>query len=296
MRWKHWVMVVFAVVLLSFHPAQAEEIKGGEASALQAAVWDRCLSTLRAGLASAEFWPSMHAAEALTAAGAGPEVVASLVVRLPKESNDQRRCGLARELVRAGNRDSLPVLFAILGEPKSIGRVHAAESLYKLGEISDGKLLGEAFRQTEIPQLRLMAAAALARGGDAEALTWLRGQLVSPDRAIRNTVAFALAGVGNASDIPPLAKVLAAETDPLGRAIVVDTLATLGDDAARKALAEGLASQDPAIRVVAVEAIGRARAVEHRAKLVERLDDAVLDVRVRAAQALLVLSQLPIKR
>ena len=292
MRWKCRVVAACAVVLLSFHPAQAEEIKGGET----AAVRDRCLSTLRAGLASAEFWPSMHAAEALTAAGAGPEVVASLVVRLPKESNDQRRCGLARELVRAGNRDSLPVLFAILGDPKSIGRVHAAESLYKLGEISDGKLLGEAFRQTEIPQLRLMAAAALARGGDAKTLTWLRGQVISPDRAIRNTVAFALAGVGNASDIPPLAKVLAAETDPLGRAIVVDTLATLGDDAARKALAEGLASQDPAIRVVAVEAIGRARAVEHRAKLVERLDDAVLDVRVRAAQALLVLSQLPIKR
>jgi len=52
------------------------------------------------------------------------------------------------------------VLFAILGDRNSNGRIHAAESLYKLGESGDGKLLGEAFRQTEVPQLRLMAAAA----------------------------------------------------------------------------------------------------------------------------------------
>ena len=92
----------------------------------------------------------MHAAEALTAAGAGPEVVAALIARLPDESNDQRRCGLARELVRAGNRESLPVLFAILGDQKSNGRIHAAESFYKLGETGDGKLLGAAYRQSEV--------------------------------------------------------------------------------------------------------------------------------------------------
>jgi len=293
LRWRFLYLVV---ALLSVGLAVADEVDRAKPVALPPATRDRCLKTLRAGLASDEFWPAMHAAEALTAAGTGPEVVAALTARLPDESNDQRCCGLARELVRAGNRESLPVLFEVLAEPTSIGRIHAAESLYKLGETGDGELLGDAFRQIEVAQLRLMAAASLARGGNAEALAWLRGQLTSPDRAVRNTVAFGLAGLGNASDVPPLAKALAAETDPLARAILTSTLATLGDAQARKALAALLASKDPALRVVAAEAIGRSRAVEHQALLIERFDDAVLDVRVRAAQALLVLSQPAIER
>src|SRR5690242_10317620 len=63
----------------------------------------RCLAVLRAGLGSDEFWPAMHAAEALTLEGLGAEVRASLAARLPGETDDQRRCGLARELVRAGD-------------------------------------------------------------------------------------------------------------------------------------------------------------------------------------------------
>ncbi|MBA4182379.1 MAG: hypothetical protein C0506_17495, partial [Anaerolinea sp.] len=62
---------------------------------------DRCIALLRGGLASEEFWPAMHAAEALTLAEEGESVVKGLRPRLPLETNDQRRCGLARELVRA---------------------------------------------------------------------------------------------------------------------------------------------------------------------------------------------------
>ncbi len=41
----------------------------------------RCLALLREGLASDEFWPAMHAAEALTLAGQGEEVLRSLAGR-----------------------------------------------------------------------------------------------------------------------------------------------------------------------------------------------------------------------
>ena len=65
---------------------------------LAPAVESQCVELLRGALNSGEFWPSMHAAEALTLAGKTDEVRATLAPLLPKERDDQRRCGLAREL------------------------------------------------------------------------------------------------------------------------------------------------------------------------------------------------------
>src|SRR4051794_17680368 len=58
----------------------------------------RCMDTLRTGINSDEFWPAIHASEALTLAGAGDEVLTVLRDRLTTEKDDQRRCGLAREM------------------------------------------------------------------------------------------------------------------------------------------------------------------------------------------------------
>ena len=182
---------------------------------------DRCLSVLREAMVGQEFWPAMHAAEALTLTGAGAEVISQLRDRLPLERNDQRRCGLARELVRAGDRSSLAVLLNILEDVKSTGRVHAAESLFKLGEAGDSPLLNAAFKQQENPQLQLMAAAALAKKGRADALMLLREQLRSEDRPIRNTVAFALARLGGKPDVEPLLSALDRETDTVSRVMLV---------------------------------------------------------------------------
>src|SRR5205823_224646 len=95
----------------------------------------RCLGVLRGGLESEEFWPSMHAAEALTLDGRGSEARALLGPKLPKETDDQRRCGLARELARAGDRAPLQVMLDILASPNPHGHVHACESLFKLREV-----------------------------------------------------------------------------------------------------------------------------------------------------------------
>jgi sialidase-1 len=261
---------------------------------LTAAERERCLLILRAGLASDEFWPAMHAAEALTLAGQGPDVVAALKDRLPKESHDQRRCGLARELVRAGDRSSLAVLPQLLNQEGSIGRVHAAESLYKLGLASDDPGLTAAMVQSENVPFRLMAAAALARSGSRPAMDLLRQTLQSDDRLARNTACFALARLGDASDLPALRTRFAAETDPLARANLINALACLGDPQGRKDLAISLASADAGIRATAAEHVGHARAVEHRPRLIELLDDAGLDVRIRAAQSLIALSLPPV--
>jgi sialidase-1 len=250
----------------------------------------RCLEILRGALASEEFWPAMHAAEALSLAGLGEEVRVALHDRLPAETDDQRRCGLARELVRAGDRSALPTLFAILGDASSKERIHAAESLYKLAEIGDGKLLKEASGQTEVAQLQLMAAAALAKAGDGAALARLRGLLRSNDRAVKNNAAWALGLVGGPADVDPLSKLLAAETDEASRAVLACALACLGAAEGRAELGRNLQSPAVAARIVAAEFAGHAGCAEHVPRLLRMLNDDVLDARVRAAQSLLMLA------
>ncbi len=284
-------VVVSMVSLPSLKAFQSEETVP-----LATDVRERCLDTLRNGIKSDEFWPAMHAAEALTLAGSGSEVIAYIRDRLVLEKNDQRRCGLARELVRAGDRNSLSVLLNILEDAQSIGRVHAAESLYKLGEAGDSQHLRAAFEQKENPQLQLMAAAALANTGHAEALKLLREQLRSKDRPIRNTVAFALARLGGKPDVDPLLKALETETDIVARAMLVCALANLGNARGREELTRNLDATDASVRTMSAEFAGHSRCVDCRAKLIRLLDDPTLDVRVRAAQSLIVLSLPATKR
>jgi sialidase-1 len=245
---------------------------------------------LREAVRSTEFWPAMHAAEALTLAGAQSEVLAALGDRLPVERDDQHRCGLARELVRAGDRGKLAVLFDILGDVNSFGRVHAAESLFKVGETGDSNQLRSALAQTKDPRLQLMAAAALARAEQKDALEFLRKQLRSDDRSSRNLAAFALARVGDASDLEPLSSALEEEADDMARAFLISALASQGCEKAREELARNLDSTDPGVRTLLAECVGTSRCFKHQAKLVRLLDDPVLDVRVRAAGSLIALS------
>jgi sialidase-1 len=237
------------------------------------------------------FWPAMHAAEALTLAGQGKDILAPLMKRLPNEADHQRRCGLAREIVRTGRREPLDVLFNTLADENSNGRVHAAESLYKVGELRDGKLMRAAFEQTTDKRLQLMAAAALGRQGDLAAMKRLRQVLGSEDREIRKICGWVLGLIGDASDVDPLTKTLAAETDELARAYFVNALACLGDASARKSLGNNLTSNDPAVRTYSAEFAGYSRSVEFRPQLIKMLDDDNVDVRVRSAQALIMLSQ-----
>ena len=66
---------------------------------LDGATRERCLAVLRSGLASDEFWPSMHAAEALSLDGHGAEVRAALG---PKLATEKRRSAALRARPRAG--------------------------------------------------------------------------------------------------------------------------------------------------------------------------------------------------
>ena len=271
------VLLLTIVLGLGHPPAIAEDIR------------HRALEVLRSGLSSEEFWPSMHAAEGLNAAEHQNEVIQTLAKRLERDTDDQHRCGLARELIRAGNRSYVTVLFDILSDEQSNGRTHAAESLFKVAEIGDGRRLRAAMADDDLRQ-SLMAAAALARCGSPVALEHIRAQLNHADPAIRTIVPWILRQVGDASDIKPLRAMVNKEHDPLIRGQGVHALAQLGELAAQGELLANLSAEDSTIRVYAAEAAAGLKSGEKlQAALVDLLDDDVLDVRIRAAHALLVL-------
>ncbi|MFH1265396.1 MAG: HEAT repeat domain-containing protein, partial [Planctomycetota bacterium] len=251
----------------------------------------RCLKTLRDALNSNEFWPSMHAAEALTVAGHGDEVRAALEPRLATETDDQHRCGLARELVRAGDVSRVDVLLEVLGKDDAYGHVHAAESLYKVGRVGDGQLLRAALARQDNPSLQLMAAAALSRCGSPAAIGLVRDKLADEDIGIARIAGWVLARLGDASDVGPLRKTLERAEDPLARCFLEHALAALGDAEGQDALVRNLTSKEPAARTYAAVFAGEIGMQSVAEQLTKLLDDPNEDVRIRAAQALLLLAR-----
>ncbi len=251
----------------------------------------KCLTVLRDGLRSEEFWPSIHAAEALTLTGHGNEVRKFLEPKLVTETDDQKRCGLARELIRAGDRRHASLMLDILAGGDPYGHVHAAESLYKVFEIGDGRAMRRAFAQSEHVTLQLMAAAALGRSGNPAAMSLLRERLTDDAAEVSRIAAWILGRIGDTSDLPQLQNNVKRAKDPLTRSYNEHALAALGDEDGLKALERNLSDDDPSIRTYAATFAGDARALFVADKLRELLNDENLDVRVRAAQSLLVLAQ-----
>jgi sialidase-1 len=251
---------------------------------------NRCLEVLRNGIKQTDdFWPSIHAAEGLTQAGHGEEVKAVFGERLKTEKDGNRRIGLAREMYRAGDKDKAAIILDLLSDPVVDVRVHAAESLYKIGAIGDGKLLKEALSQKENASLQMMAAGALAKAGDSQAMAFLRQALSDP--ANRHYAAWVIGRLGDKSDLPALRELVMTETKPTERSYGEHALACLGDAAGRAALVNNLNSPDVDIRSQAAEHAGINRMTAAVKRLTALLDDPKLDVQLRAAQALLLIGR-----
>ena len=249
----------------------------------------KAVEVLREGLRSDDFWPSIHAAEGLTLGGHGSEVRTYLEPKLPAENDAQQRCGLARELVRAGDKSKVAVLADVLRSPDDHGHVHAAESLYKVFEVGDPAAMRRHFDQDENIKLKLMAAAALARHGDLGAIKVIRENLKSNDDDALRIAAWILGRIGNGDDIEPMRARLSDVSDPVLKAYLEHSMAALGDPAGLAALGRNLSSSDGPIRTYAATFAGDAKAAQFAPKLKKMLDDPHPDARYRAAQTLLML-------
>ena len=196
-----------------------------------------CLDILRGARIRTSSGRQCTRPKCLNRAGNSGEVRRTLAPRLAAETDAQRRCGLARELVRAGDLSRTTLLFQVLSAPDPYGHVHAAESLYKLGQPDDGGVLRVAMESGETAKLQLMAAGALAAGGDPMARKFIRDRLLQPeDTEARRTAAWLLARLGDNSDIPTLSKCAGSESDLVTKAYLENALASLGNSAGLAAL------------------------------------------------------------
>jgi len=288
-------VVLLATVCMTFSSCASGRYAAS--TAIDNETHSKALSILREGMRGDEFWPAMHAAEGLTLGGYGDEVKDYLAPKLPRERDDQKRCGLSRELVRAGDVAKAQVMLDILAGADDYGHVHAAESLYKVGLIGDGVAMRKAFAQKENMKLHLMAAAALAKHGDREAMRAIRAGMLSNDSDTVRISAWLLGRIGNGADRrllrTNLARVTAApETfEPVAAVMIQNSLAALGDPAGKASLKRNLDSDDDAFRTYAATFAGDANLIELTPKLIEMLDDPYEDARIRAAQTLLVFSR-----
>lgn len=251
---------------------------------------NQCMQTLRSGLAGDQFWPSTHAAEALTLAGYGEEVRSALAPKLPDVQDAQHRCGVARELYRAGDEEAVRVLWEVLGSDDPHGHIHACESLFKIRQIGDGELLRQHLRDDKRPTKQLMAAAALARHGDPAAKTWIHERLVGDDDNLARLAAWTMAVSGDSSDAAAVRERAKTITDPRHLVYFHAALAACGDQTGQAALQADLVHEDEMVRVYAAEFCGHAAIAAAIPALTKLLDDENLDVRIRAAQALTMLA------
>ncbi len=281
------IVLLFALAVMSL-PSEASDTLD-----LDDNIRTKCLRVLRQGMRGDDFWPSIHAAEGLTLGGCGDEVTEYLTPKLGREKDDQHRCGLARELARAGDRSKAEVMLSILAGETPYGHVHAAESLYKIMRIGDGVAMRRALRQKENQPLKLMAAAALSRGGNPTALAVLRAALKDGDPDTLRIAAWVLGRVGEADDIARIRAQLPRCDTELLRAYLQNSLAALGDPKGIKALYKNLQSADGEVRTGAATFAGDARALDAAETLKGMLDDPHADAAIRAAQSLLVMSQQP---
>ena len=279
---------------IQLSPANSIELDSVNSIELDGATRDRCLQILRNGLngiTGDDFWPAIHAAEGLTLGGYQTEVIARLTPLLDTETDDQRRCGLARELVRAGDVRKDQVMLQILAGDDPYGHVHAAESLYKVFRLGDGRAMRHRYTSTANLRLKLMTDAALGRGGNPHVMPFLRQMLKHEDPELSKVAAWILGRIGSKADIPLLRAELPRCREQLTLAYFHHSLAALGDEEGLQRLSDNLTSDDPAVRTYAATFAGDAWAVQLQPQLTAMLHDSHPDAAIRAAQSLLQMSQ-----
>lgn len=261
---------------------------------------DRCLAELHDTLEKGEAFVKVHAAESLLWTG-HPDQVREVFLN---ESQDvpKYRIGVWRVLAQASldaqeRRKYEDKILAVLLDPKAPDRLHAAETLGKLGVTSrDPEVLRLAKEETG--PFQAMVRWVLANSGNEQDEAALAELLASPDAYTRGCTAYALRFFKNLR--PATAEKLnaAAEKEPLDSSWRTHVLSAryLHAKASeqpklRQALLEYLETGDTGQKREACAALGRVPNPEDIPLLNPLLDDPDRDVRAGAAEAMLLIER-----
>ncbi|MCC6627006.1 MAG: HEAT repeat domain-containing protein [Chloroflexi bacterium] len=172
--------------------------------------------------------------------------------------------------------DEAPLLLAALGRLAADGAAWA--TLVEAASAPD-------------PVVRVAAARALGRRGDARSVAPLLAALADADAHVSASAVTALAAVGPERALAPLTVVLA-DGAPPARALAAEALGAMSDARALTPLARALADPDPAVRAAALAAIDR---LPEPGRQIAAQASAALEpaARERAAQRLRQIAALP---
>lgn len=251
----------------------------------------RCIQILKEGLQSNEYWPSIYAAEALIQANFEFDAQPVLESRLQNEVDSRRQAGYLRALLPLAPNGSLIQLQNIVLGSDPAASVLAAEAMFYYGRIGDPGILDQIVQNTTNGRLKVYLAAALTRADRANFRDLIREELSGNNPANRYTAADVIPLLGKPDqDVAILLDMQDLASSDFEQFYFTRALAMFGVLSARQNLGTLLNHSDVTIRSRAAFAVAESWLLEEVTTLVKLLDDPTLSVRVRAAQALLTLS------
>ena len=261
------------------------------ANLLTANTFDQCLNILREGLHSDEFWPSIHASEALTDAGYGFEVVPILQNKLETEQDDVYRAHIAKVLLRNRRQNAIVILQDILMTTNEAAQLEALKSMFYEASVADTAIIGNLIRNTEKQELKVYGWALLHITEKEKTSGLIRSSLSDPDPAVRIAATDVIPFITpDKKDTTLLVSNLSRASTDLEMVHLSRALAMMQHIPSRNRVPQFTRLADVSIRSQATYAIAESWLIEHVDVLYFLLEDPSLSVRVRAAQALLILN------
>lgn len=247
----------------------------------------KCITILQEGLNSDQFWPSIHAAEALATAGYKDEVKGAFTLKLISEKDDRKRCGLARELIRAGEEQYVSILVEIIQKEDEYSHVHAVESLYKTGLVGDVERLKKFELQNSDIKLKLWASAAMAKNGNEDSLKVLRTLLNDQDPLVRSLAAHVLGQLGDMAEIQRIKENYILLKEPINRFLTFSALVYLNRQEATDNFVSFIEYDNDSIKSLAANVVAQNGLIQYESLMLKNLNSPNLDVRIRSAEAIL---------
>ena len=287
--------------LLCPHPA-----RGGLAAPIDPQLRQRCVALLRDALQKESRWVKVHAAEYLLSLDYPQGVRDVFLAEQDAHGNEpQYRIGIWRVLAR-GTADHEVAshwkgkIWAVFADPSAPDRLHAAESLAKLGYKAAGdglKLVGVASRESG-GSMAAYAAWVLLNSGDAEGELRLATLLQSQDAKARGAAAYAVGHLRAPSRQLQRRLLQAAAGEPAGSDAYWQLLCAAAvlapgeaQDRWRQSLVELAWGGWPIACAQAFDVLGRLALPDDLPLLVRGLSSPDADVRCGAAQAVLRLER-----
>ncbi len=254
------------------------------------------LDAIRAAVSDSTGWNRIRAAEALTELGYPEEAVAALRDQ-EATAPPEERIGVWRVLARAApsakeRRDMLDHIRRVAVDPQAPDRLHAVESLAKLGyRITDEERSAIQEMATGTPAQSAFPWWLLAIRGESQARSELLRSLTDTDPVARLRAAFSLSQLSRTTRAEAAALKAAALTEPedspyrgwIAAAALRQAATRTDREELTRLLETYLRSDDPQIRIQAANGFADSGTPDDRAALLTLMQDS--DPLVRAASA-----------